>query len=388
MVCAGITYDNVLHRIKVIYTAADGTKGESFSNPYTFEDIYDTDVANGWGLVEKYSGMYIIQEVGIYLYSPSYFRDMDLFIKHENNLEPYIWRNNSANVQLYRVVWDTDKNYTPRWMGTFSDVVDEYADCVIKGVYYSGGNHSVFTRCSFYNINYVYLYENTLFYDCAIFNPYTLWIWGSGEVENTSIINSTSGGVWIDAHSWNGEATVRNVKLLDCGYDILYRLSRYNPKLTLIDCEVDLSNESKTRSAGYAGSAEATVKTTFKTNIINSNGGKLEIFDQFGNLVYEEILTSDEMTDTEITYDNQYYENSETEITVDERTTYEPFTLKVTKPGYQDLEISGITVTPGVPTKILGEMVEPIYVDRAITGAVEAAAITGTIETAEITGAV
>ena len=42
MVCAGITYDSgVNNRITVTYNEADGTKGASYSNPYTFQDIYD-----------------------------------------------------------------------------------------------------------------------------------------------------------------------------------------------------------------------------------------------------------------------------------------------------------------------------------------------------------
>ena len=52
-----ITYNSTDHRIEVTYEEGD-TKGDSFVNPYTMEDIYQEDVANSWGYVQKLENYY------------------------------------------------------------------------------------------------------------------------------------------------------------------------------------------------------------------------------------------------------------------------------------------------------------------------------------------
>ena len=190
-------------------------------------------------------------------------------------------------------------------------------------------------------------------------------------------------GIWYDRLA--GDKIFRNLKLIECLKDITFRPAAYDgDTITLIDCQIDLNNSYLYTI--WDGDAYALNKTTFNAYIENGNGGTLIIEDSEGNVLHTEILSSDNMTEHELTYQQLYVDSAgEGTKTFIE---YTPLKLKVIKGNYQDLEIPDITVQAGVPTNVFGKMELKQYVTAEITGQVETAEVSGSIETVEISGSI
>ena len=104
--------------------------------------------------------------------------------------------------------------------------------------------------------------------------------------------------------------------------------------------------------------------STFKINITDGDGGTAKLYDQFDNLVFSETLSG--VLTKQVTFEKLYAETNYA-LVEDTLTTYETFKLIVSKTGYADLEIPGITVTAGDITEIFGEMEYPDFVVSSLS---------------------
>ena len=90
----GITYNSTDNIITVQFV--DGAiKGDSFNDPYTFQDIYDTDQDNGWGVFHQpYSDAYTPDvEINV--------QGSDTYIKIENI--SITWMGSINNTVLFKI---------------------------------------------------------------------------------------------------------------------------------------------------------------------------------------------------------------------------------------------------------------------------------------------
>ena len=117
----------------------------------------------------------------------------------------------------------------------------------------------------------------------------------------------------------------------------------------------------------------------------------VKIYDRDNNLLYTISAVDGILSTLEIVYFYTWREVAAGVTTAESSNHLSPFKIVVSKPGYQDLEIPGVTVTPGLPTVIRGQLVPeipPVYVDRDIQGSVAIQDIQGSVAIQEIQGSV
>jgi hypothetical protein len=364
MICTGITYSNDEdNKIIVQYNIADGTKGASFNNPYTFEDVYDTVVYNNWSGVTKIDNLYIFENRSLWINGNStYFYDINkTFLSIGMDRYQYsFYAHNDTNLKMVSCVFDMDDktitNGSWRRFVTGKDGI-EFDRCVFKNWTYLA-SYGYLNKCFVYNITYPYIrggviYENTNFVNCG-----RLWGMGDGELKNV-IVTKCDNGIWLDGrYAPTGTYVYNNVILDDIiGTDFIVTSYRYSPIYIIIDSDVDFNSMAFNIADGDYGVQRITgiLKTTFDVDIVQ-NEYNLKIYDKDDNLIVDEENINN-FTDN-IKYDMFYKETENGVLLNDVREIYQPFKLLVTKNGYNDLLIPHIYVTPGQPTIIKCSLVE------------------------------
>jgi len=370
-ICYGITKDGSI--ITVEYSASDGEVGTSFDNPYTMDDVYDTAVENEWDdIVQRtYSegsfyyfpytlalrgtdtyfymkGISILfdtpEDYAIDLYESNIFIEED--VKRPANIFSCAMKNQGNYMRWYNttdcsvIVQDSTFNYF------YNNYI--YGNVIWRRVTLRGQNYNFLARAAGPILEDYNCYNS--FYGGLIENNFT-------SANRLNMINCTYGLV-----VGYGDFSISNLNVINCDYDIRIVSNGYKGDMILIDGDLDISNY----AAIYVndGSANIYQKTTFNTLIEDSSGGNLTIEDNNGNVLYTELLSSDSMTEQTIINKYLFYVGADDEVDVS-LYDYTPFTVKVSKSGYQDLEISNISVTQGKPTLVYGYMKLPNY--RVVT---------------------
>ncbi|MFP4017969.1 MAG: hypothetical protein ACLFUH_01860, partial [Bacteroidales bacterium] len=140
------------------------------------------------------------------------------------------------------------------------------------------------------------------------------------------------------------------------------------------------------------------LRKDIRLKIENGENASFQLLDKDSNIVKEDILDNNGEFSYKLVYTKIYVDSDGSEITTDEKTTYEPFTLKVSKAGMQDLEIPGIYATVEQedgsrvgtlsPTVVERQMVGKNYVDRFVESELESIGVEGEIETIIVEGEV
>lgn len=361
MVCAGITYDAVNNRIYVRYNAADGTRGASFTDPYTLTDIYDTDVSNGWGkMTNPVPRTY-------YCISKIYIENADTYF--QINSERLLF---DATGLTYRLgIWTYSNS-------NFKCISNLYEMSYISVVYGSPQRIDLFLNGGYAYIentvlsylwsiiNYTYTYMHNVIVYCAVANlPGHN---GNLEADNVTLLKSSlqSRGDFISNNNiqiidtgyglyvYSGATwTLYNLKIINCTYDISVYINNYGNDNVLVDSNVDLTNR---YVSGGTGSKNLLNKSNFYIDITDGDGGVATLYDKDNNVVATQTLSG--VWNVLVTFEKLECEMLDGVVTKNTLTSYEPFTLKVTKPGYQDLEIPGIEVRRGEKTDVYAGMVE------------------------------
>jgi hypothetical protein len=404
-VCAGIRLAG--NYIYVNYNAADGTKGASYDDPFTLADVYDTAVDGGWnsGVIEKigFTGgnlYYIHRQLVVRRVAPSltYFQfendimisddvptsscmsSTDSFIKGKigNIFSQIISRENkplTINNDNYgefdlenfvlniRGIITLKGRLTSKWEG--EDVIK------FKNVYMSGSSNP-----NLFN-------EGLSFTDVTISNQaYGLLPFTNFKSNLRTKIFNCPRGVLV---GYTMSITLSNL-FMDGNASDIALIPRYlGTEGNFIDCVIDTNKISRSY-VGYNEDCSAIAKllSTFNINITDGDGATATLYNNLGEIVDTTIL-SGEWGFTAL-YFTVYVEYEGGVIKEWTKTTYEPFTLKVVKEGYQTLEIPDITITPGKPTDIFGKMEKPIYYNQQINGSIYQCNIIGEITDIKIAG--
>ncbi len=368
-VCAGITYNSTTNIITILYNVADGTKGASFSNPYLVQDIVDTANANGWGCCYNIStGLYFghtyitarveatgastfiqIKKESLTVYDPTKTTSYGIFSIKCNAL-----------FDQCSLAFTLNQGSTGQ-RAEFSSSSSNISITLIR--------FQILSAYSFTCAGNVSLAEGMLI---NIANAY--WnISGSFSPSLSNVVNSSSGygfilqggltlGIGLLAKDCTrgvllgyGDFTLKNLIIQNCTYDVLLFPNQVGKVEYLIDSTIDLN---KIGLGTATGNKDVTVylQSTFNSIIENSTGGTLIIKDKDNNVVYTEIMSSNSMTETVITYATLSYIITDG-VGVYAQTEHVPFLIEIIKSGYDTLIISNINITAGQPTTIRGEMV-------------------------------
>ena len=356
-------------RINVEYLAGD-PKGDSWANPWTLEDIYQKSIADGWSPA--------VQKLGTLYYCPYsiYFQGTDTyFVIAGEKLE---WsddiRNDVYCLMVQYIHFKITYKSSNRMSSTISNVNTGYvylADSI--------SIDSIIQNTTFNGFVFIYAYggtyKNVLFHDTKFLQ--------TGDIIVDGFIktgDATSNGI----QPTKNFASNNNIKIVDCQIGILHyyvdldlnNIQLYNntydlyiyPRLgktntvNYTDSKVDFAKRNIYFS--YTGIMNFYNKSTFKINIIHGDGGIAELYDQFGNLVFSETL-SGELTKI-VTFEQLHIE-TDGSIVANDYIDLTPFKLVISKSGYADLIIPGITITAGDITEIFGEMEYPDFVVSSLS---------------------
>jgi len=342
---AGITYNASTNTITLV---GDEEKGNSSTNPFTFEDIYQASVNGSWGVVTKLnSTTYLIEALlrigdGV---NETWFRDENKVIIHQVS-GPTSWR--SSN-------WWVRKNAHFQ----LGELVDEETREVKDGcvIYFNSTGYHCFRGEG-----------DTRLYACAFYNAYRLAVENNGRVWSCQFVgHSTAESTWLYCYAhwyqvnaydvgWGfylaspystyenmiidggkaafrlerSEVTARNVKIRNCNYIayIYYSGSDYS---YFIDLDAD-----EWKFLWYsAPNARAYRQYTFNLKVTDKGGNPIDnatvkVYDKNKTLEFETKTNSNgEIPEQIVT--RGYYDQAHGNTLVD----FSPHMLIVEKEGYE-----------------------------------------------------
>lgn len=350
-----ITYDSGTNTITVV--------GFTEDNPCTFEDIYQADVNNGWGVVNKQNDKQYVINAKLRIGDGStetWFKDIKCHAVITPAESDALYVDNNSTFQL----GEKDENGNP----------------------YNG--------CAFFIPNYegdtpFYGYDNGAWrlYDSIIYYPAFLYLWSRGAVPPTheiigcrfikfmgmriagenSVVKDTV--FHADSKSWSmvgltfkgalkevsniysykmmyglyfspmyglSDAVVTGLKVRDCEYAIRIYGEYENYSLYLINPDIDDWN---IRWESVSTDANKVYRQyTFDVKVTDKDGNPLsgatvEVWDKFGNKVVTTMTGGDGSIPTQIvTYGYYAYPTGNT------LNSYSPHKVRISKYGYKTIE--------------------------------------------------
>lgn len=350
-----ITYNASTNTITVV--------GFSESSPCTFEDIYQADVNNGWGVVHKQNDKQYVIDAKLRIGDGStetWFKDVNCQVIITPATNDAFYVDNNAVFQL----GEKDENGNP------------YNGCDFRVPNYEGDS-------AFYG------YDNGAWrlYDSIIYYPTFLYLWSRGSVPPTheiigcrflkfmgiriagkdSIIRDIT--IHSDNEDWSmygltfvgaiketsniyayklmygiywsplygaSDLTVRGLKVRNCKYAIRVYGEAGNYSMYLIDADIDnwsikWENVSTDANKIYR-------QYSFRVKVTDKNGNPIdgalvEVWDKFGNKVVSVATGSDGYIPEQIvTYGYYAYPTGDT------LNSFTPHKVRVTKYGYRAVE--------------------------------------------------
>lgn len=368
--CSGITKDGNV--ITVDYVAGDGTRGASWSDPYRLVDIYDTSEDNGWGVTVQ-SGTDFSH----------YFIPYAVYIQGADTY--FLWQEEGGMTETTEVDCFRIDNANLRINNRFEYALRVSNNLITSAtekniVFNNNGGGSSLIQDAFINqFAIINVYNNITFRRVVINGALYFQISGGVTLEDI-IISECFIGVYIlnEPASVNrikiqncvygiscgySSADISNLELINCIYDLRLRNNGTGNVVNFTDCKIDTSTIQK---LDHSGDNDVTVnlKSTFKINITNGDGGTATLYDQFGNVVATQTLSGEWEVAGKVLYYKRYYETSGGVESADDITEYYPFSLVVTKTGYQTLTIPITTIKPKIDeTNIEGKMEEATQID-------------------------
>jgi hypothetical protein len=376
-------------RITITYESGD-PKGDSFDNPYTMQDIYDANIAGGWGVVQKIGNVYIF-EASLYIEgSDTYFKDGGFGLYFNANSI-----NDRVVFNLYMCY-----SYIERCSVQIQNLTNEYFDFQTD-------------KAEFYRINFPYnttvvfygpVAKGCFFRDCFITKNLTIdsCIFINEERDALNVRgtpDSTKNCIVRDSkyalHLRRGPAILKNIILINNTFDFWFIST--NDTYDIIDSKVNIDKHAI--RPDFDGYTILNLKSIFRIYINQAANATAKLYDQHGTLIEEGTLDGDgkwNLADP-VTYASRYVETDGSQVVENTKTVYEPFKLVVEKTGYKTLEIPNIYATveengsrKGTlsPTVVEGKMEKKNYIHKKLKGQVTTKSISGRVKTKKVKGVV
>jgi len=379
MICAGITKagDNVT----VEYVAGDAGHGNGWGDPYRYLDIFDTAISNGWLPVPS---VQIGTDFRHYFFpwritiqgADTYFlwQEEGVMIETAETYAFYVeGANFRANISAYKKPHNiiTTSNQKSILFDNSVSGLSEIEDTGFSGLlYFRAAGDVTLTRCYSIGCSYPYLSNNVgVSLDDLIISRgvYGLTPVNNFVSANRIKIQNCDYGIFAGRGSFD----MSNLRIVNCIFDILLRPNAAGVVVNLTDSQIDVSSMTKNT---YAGNNDVTLnlKSTFKINITNGDGGTATLYDQFGNVVATQTLSGEWEVAGKVLYYKRYYEVTDGVESADEITEYFPFSLVVTKAGKQTLTVPGINIEAGEITHVRAGMIDVLeYTEALIEGTID-----------------
>lgn len=381
--------------ITISYSAGDA-KGDSISNPYRLQDIYDADVSNGWGIVEKMGSAYRINgrglQIGLSTITPtSFLMNIEILIIENSPLRSFLHNGHNGRIEIkYSTIYNLNSAKVfhmtrGNTLIEYSHIYSNYSNYLNFGGY-SADLPFVFQKSFITNNQIIFVFDNLKFIDMTLakgghgitpFNPF---------VENTRTKLIDYASALYTAYIPTTPSTFRNLQGVNLTNGMYWRnyVAQPNAVVNFIDCDFDI-----TKNVGYTnidGNQYANHISTFKWYFSEDNTN-LVLYDKDDNIVLSKEVNNSDYD--EIKFADVHFQVTGNVLTALDIVYYQPFKLVASKDGYDDLIISDIYVTAGQPTIIRGELVEtepPIYYQQELNGQIISDTISGDILTNNISG--
>ena len=333
-----ITYDSGTNTITIV--------GFNESSPCTFEDIYQADVANGWGVVSKFGNNVYRFECALQIgdgSTPTYFADTNKIIDIH-----YISGTSYSNWYI--------KSYAT---ATFGKLDDEEEKRTSRGcVFFYSASDSIFRWLGDWGGN-LYLYSTTIYASKTEFwlGRATKRIWNclftrrvlvydcSPDIYRVTVsatpvpFSDTAGSLedvviyspYVAIEGWYGSLNnkkFRGIKAIHNVYAV--RMWYFSGNFYLIDSEFD-----NWKFDWRSSSGKVYRQYTFNLKVMSEGGSpvsdaKVSVYDKDGNLIFEETTdVNGQIPEKIIT--RGYYNPSYGSTLVD----FSPHTLVIEREGYE-----------------------------------------------------
>lgn len=410
-----ISYNPTTQMITVTYVAGD-PKGNAFATPWTIDDVYQADLAGGWGVVTKTGGQqYSFSAILQILGNTTYFWARDCVVE-------WYYPGNSASIIVLQVASGANFNsgvdhvntgnremiwriFYPQGgtkylsisgnsIGVYNSIFIGFPVCGFSGV--EGSNAKIY-RCLFIRCGYVLRgnqyaeYEdNTVIagnYGITPLEPFQKFNRNTLLRQNLPILQNASG-------TTPRYFRYEGLRIFDCvGNDITSQVRHFAIN-DFVDCNVGKTINFYGGSSAQNGEVEWNWLSTFEIKITNELGdlviAQVKITDKDDQEVYND-------TGSELTTEVKYYKaiatwTGATLTLTKSQEAREPFKIEVQAPGYQKTTMPDIFINEGnktiikiplkevpIPTvKISGLLITPCSIPGASDGKIEFTAQDGT----------
>ena len=325
----------------ITYSAADNkitVTGYSSGMPCTFNDIYNADVAGGWGVVSRQGGTQFYITCHLYI-STGYFKDTAKDVKIDAAASTYIRLGSTAHLQLGNKdangnVSDgckVDISHSDGFIFGDGGIGVKLYDCYfdVHGAtrisLISNGLHEII-GCVFDNTNIIRIYGADSIVRNLWMHRGTQYGFNPGSiavVENVRVY-ARPFGIYVNGIT---NATFVGVVTKDITNKDLSLLN-YSGTMTVIDCE--LANW----SIAYSNSPNGLIirRNTFNLKVVDENGDNIndaivKIWDKDNNLVVDTTTTAGVIPEQTIT------RGTYTQATAAVLQDKSPHTLQISKAG-------------------------------------------------------
>lgn len=376
-------------------------KGDSWDDPYTLDDIIVASDDGSWdpAVTKQCNQIHIPYRLYI-LGIDTFFEDQNLQICQAyfgSTYALYITSNFRSRGNSKGTQWTYIGTIKRNFLYIYSD-----GEVLVENTFFGFGRFTIvkgtFINVVFQSVHYTIVYADTIFNYVTLCNcTYGLLPYGSASLSNINLIDNIY--AFRISHSFD----ISNLKLSGNTYTYYILRNGSGCIVNIIDSQVSTDlpyviNET------FTGDTTVNYISTFKINIEDGNGGTAKLYDQYDNLVFEEVL-SGELQKSVIYF--KHYVETDGSLVADEKTTYELFKLIISKANYVELTIPNIDIEPGEETHITGKLVKPTYyhqdikgtvkesevsgkvtIEDEVTGTIEDTKVTGTVEVVKVTGKV
>lgn len=355
-----ITLSNT--RITVEFEGGD-SKGDSWGNPFTLDDIVAASVAGSWDpAVAKQGSQYLIPYSLYILGVDTYFLAENAQVYFEyvagvDNYRLYVTSNFRSQGD-HGVSWYNDYNYGHNAVSFYAvggqEVYINNSEFIRFRVFRGYGSitsHFTMENSKFSATDLIYVpsngwvdVKNLVFYKLGL-TPFADF----KAAENMQFIECSLYAIYV----WTPSLlNLSNVKAIDCTYDFRIRPTGPGQVANFYDSQLDFSSHYVLTYA--IGDWTLNNISTFKINIEDGDGGTANLYDKDDNLIFSEVLSGE--LEKSVTFKSLEIVTEVGVLVSDTLSTYEPFKLVVSKDGYRELIVPDIIVNPGEQTRIFGKM--------------------------------
>ena len=347
MVINGLTYNSTTKRLTLAYVASDITRGGTALNPYVVQDIYDTCIENGWGVMSNFESLYIFNGVSLYISGNTHFNISNTSMYFVGAIADGDFLN--ANCYL------TGENYSIgstqkklcRLTGKNTEIKNGSINCT--SYLYATAIKIHNTKVRFRGI---FAYTGAIFSSCTMtFSLDNYAIMQGGVItEDCTFVDCTS-NIAVRAQVLQYNVILKGATIIGDGVHLTY-VTRNPAQLSLLDCGINPESYEIDSSSQHP--AYVPFVSTFRWKF----DADVKVYDKDENLIIDKTVAMDE--EDEVIFCEHHFTVTPT-VALEVRYK-QPFKVVVSKKGFETIAILDNEVVLGQKTVIRAELKKAIEV--------------------------